>query len=36
MQCNASDIVHFLFYSKEIVKIGPKKLFFGSFLEVFH
>ena len=34
-QSNASDIRQFLFYSKEVVKTGPKIWFSGSFLEVF-
>ena len=34
-QINALDIRQFLFYSKEMVKTGPKIWFSGSFLEVF-
>ena len=35
MQSNAPDIWQLLFYSKEMVKTGPKHWFSGSFWEVF-
>ena len=36
MSCNASDIWQFISYFRELVGIGPKNRFFGSFIEVFH
>ena len=35
MQCNASDIWHFLFYSKEIIKLGQKTGFLARFEKFF-
>lgn len=36
MQSNSSNIWQFLFYSKQMIKIGPKTDFSGSFWQVFH